>query len=83
MTVPLTILQQKTISYGTGDWTQTVPFDQFNPSAGDLQDVSLTTAGTIDTAASFENLGPVAATVSLGVTATIIATAPVIGSWAR
>jgi hypothetical protein len=79
MTVPLTILQQKTIADQQGNWAQTVSFDQFDPSAGVLADAFFTTAGKIDLSASIENLAPVAATVNLGVAATIVASAPEIG----
>jgi hypothetical protein len=79
MTTPLSILQQETISGASGDWAQTIPFDQFDPSDGDLLDAAITTAGTIDASASIENLAPAAASVELGVAATIIATAPDIG----
>ena len=79
MTVPLTILQQQTIAGMAGDWAATVPFDQFDPSAGDLLDAAFVTVGTIDASASIENLAPVAASVNLDVAATIVATAPDIG----
>src|SRR5580658_426328 len=80
MTIPVTILQQRTIADTQADWAQTVPFNQFDPATGTLLDAEFMTAGTIDASASFENLAPVAATVNLGVAATIDATAEGIGN---
>ena len=80
MSVPVTIFQQKTIACTPGDWAQTVPFNQFDPSTGNLLDAVFTTVGSIDASASIENLAPAAAIVNLGVAATIIATAPDIGN---
>jgi hypothetical protein len=80
MTIPVTILQQRTIADTQADWAQTLPFNQFDPTTGNLLDAVFTTAGTIDASASFENLAPVAATVNLGVAATIDAAAEGIGN---
>jgi hypothetical protein len=71
-----TIFQQQTIAAAPGDWSATVPFNQFDPSAGLLVDAVFTTAGTVDASASIENLAPVAATVNLDVAAEIIASSP-------
>jgi hypothetical protein len=73
------ISQQQTIAFSQEDWTATVPFNQLDPSAGTLLDAAFTTSGSVVASASIENLAPVAATVSLGVAGTIVATAPVIG----
>jgi hypothetical protein len=80
MTIPVTVLQQRTIADTQADWAQSVPFNQFDPSTGTLLDAEFMTAGTIDASASFENLAPVSAIVNLGVAATIDATAEGIGN---
>jgi hypothetical protein len=79
LVMAVSILQQQTIAATPGDWAQTLVFNQFDPSAGDLLDAVFTTAGTVDASASIENLAPVAATVSLGVGAEIEASVPAIG----
>jgi hypothetical protein len=76
-----TIFQQQTIAAAPGDWSATVPFNQFDPSAGLLVDAVFTTAGTVDASASIENLAPVAATVNLDVAAEIIASSPALQTW--
>src|SRR3954452_24136614 len=74
-----TILQQKTIAPGGADWTGIVPFNQFDPSTGDLNAALFTTEGTVYASVLIENLAPVAATVDLSVAASISATTPGIG----
>ncbi len=75
-----TTWQKKTIENGSGNWAGSVPFNQFDPSTGIFLDAILTTAGTLGVSASIENLAPVAATINLGVAATIVASAPFIGT---
>jgi len=75
-----TIWQQQTIAGGSGNWAGSVPFDQFDPSGGIFLDAIMTTSGTLGVSASIENLAPVAATVNIGVAATIVASAPFIGN---
>jgi hypothetical protein len=78
VTVPTSVFQQQTIAGLIGDWAQaqTLAFNQFNPSGGDLVDAVFTTAGSIEASASIENLAPVAATVDLNLAATVEAWAP-------
>ncbi len=78
MTTPIKVFQQQTIAGAPLDWSQTVPFNQFDPATGNLLDAVFTTAGTIDASASIENLAPVAATVNLDVGANIEAWVPAI-----
>jgi len=63
-----------------GNWAVDLPFAQFDPATGTLVDAVITTAGTIDASASIENLAPVAATINLGVSASIQANAADIGN---
>ena len=79
MTTPASIFQHATIGETGGDWSRTVSFNQFNASDGTLLDAVFTTSGTVDATASIENLAPVAATVDLGVGATIDAFVPGLG----
>ena len=74
------ITQQQTIGLAPDDWAVAVPFTQFNPADGTLIQAVMTLTGTIQAAASFENLAPVAATINLGVASTISASAIGIGS---
>ena len=74
-----TIFQDKTIAPGTANWAGSVSFNQLNPSAGTFLDAIFTTSGTLGVSASIENLAPAAATINIGVAATIVASAPYIG----
>src|ERR1051326_3471510 len=74
------ILQQQTIDAMPGNWSEILPFNQFDPSTGTLQNAIFTTTGTVSASASIENLAPVAATVNLGVAANISASVAGIGS---
>lgn len=75
----ITVLQRQMIAMTQGDWSASLPFNQFDPSTGTLQDALFTTVGTIDASASIENLAPIAATIDLGVGADINASVLGIG----
>ncbi len=75
----ITVLQQQSIAMTQADWSASLPFNQFDPSTGTLQDALFTTTGMIDASASIENLAPIAATIDLGVGADIDASVSGIG----
>jgi collagen type I/II/III/V/XI/XXIV/XXVII alpha len=74
-----TIFQQQTIPVTPEDWTDTVPFNQFDPSAGTLLSADFTTTGIVVASAAIENLAPVAASVALNLNDGIVASAPGLG----
>jgi hypothetical protein len=74
------VMQQQTIGLSPDDWTAAVPFTQFDPADGTFIEAVMTVTGTIQAAASFENLAPIAATINLGVASSISASADGIGS---
>ncbi len=79
LTTQVSITQQQTIVGTQEDWTQAVPFEQFDPSTGTLLDAAFTTSGSITASVSIENLAPTAAGVDVLVSGTVVATAPDIG----
>lgn len=74
------ITQSQTIGVTPDNWADTVDFNQFNPIDGVLVSAVLTMTGTLEASASIENLAPVAATVDLGVAASIGASSPALGN---
>jgi Ca2+-binding RTX toxin-like protein len=60
-----TILQQQTIGDTATDWSQTVPFNQFDPSQGTLQSIGVGLTSDLSGTVSVESLEAAPSTVSI------------------
>jgi hypothetical protein len=76
MTDSPTILQQQTVSDTPTDWSQTIPFDQFDPSQGTLQSIGVGLTADLAGTVSIESLDAAPSTVNIWQSGNVSASTP-------
>ncbi len=76
MSNPATVLQQQTIADTATDWSQTIPFNQFDPSQGTLQSIDVGLTADLTGSVSVESLEAAPSTVSISQLGNVSVTSP-------
>lgn len=71
-----TILQQRTVAETPTDWSQTIPFNQFNPSQGTLQSIGVGLTADLAGTVSVESLEAAPSTVDISQSGNVSVNSP-------
>ena len=72
----MTIAQQQTITDQASDWSQTLPFAQFDPASGTLDGIGVSLSGDILGSVAIESLEAAPSNVTVSLDSTVSVTSP-------